>query len=224
MPQFNYKTGEIIAKIVYYGPSFGGKTTSLQWLHTKFNPLNPGQLFSLETKGDRTLFFDMLPVNIGRIDWMTLRVKVYTVPGEVRYNATRRMLLTGVDAIVFVADSEISRYHDNLESLHDLTSNLHEKGLSIRTIPLVFQYNKRDLPRILPLKTIDQKLNFRQTASFGSIAIDPHHPGVLESFIAVLISMIKTFNTKYRSGKPISVQRMITALENNIRKRAADTV
>ena len=104
MAQFNYNTREIIAKVVYYGPSVGGKTTNLQWLHSKLDPRSVGKLFSLETEADRTLFFDLLPINLGNIKGMDLRLKVYTVPGQVKYNSTRKMVLTGADAVTFVAD------------------------------------------------------------------------------------------------------------------------
>ena len=219
MPQFNYKTGEIIAKIVYYGPAFGGKTTNLRWLHNKLDPLRIGKLFTLETKGDRTLFFDLLPINFGKIDWMTLRVKVYTVPGEVRYNATRKMVLTGADAVIFVADSEIHRHPDNVKSLKNLAENLAVKGMNINAIPLVFQYNKRDLSPILPINVLDKKLNFRNFPSFGSIAIDPYNSGVLDSFIAVTLSMLNAFGNKYNLDMPINTQHIAEKFEQNLRKK-----
>jgi mutual gliding-motility protein MglA len=197
MAQLNYNTREIIAKIVYYGPSFGGKTTSLQWLHSKFDPQYIGTLFSLDTEADRTLFFDLLPLNLGIINGMDLRLKIYTVPGQVKYNTTRKMVLTGVDAVVFVADSEMHRHKDNLESLDNLSRNLAEKGSDIRTIPLVLQYNKRDLPNVLPLDVMNAKLNFRHLAAFGSVAIQPHDQGVLEGFLAVLTVMVKSFQRRY---------------------------
>ena len=122
MAQFNYNTREIIAKVVYYGPSVGGKTTNLQWLHSKLDPRSVGKLFSLETEADRTLFFDLLPINLGNIKGMDLRLKVYTVPGQVKYNSTRKMVLTGADAVVFVADSDAKRHKDNVESLKNLAA------------------------------------------------------------------------------------------------------
>lgn len=219
MPQFNYNTGEIIAKIVYYGPAFGGKTTSLQWLHHKFDPLKTRNLFSLDTEGDRTLFFDLLPMDFGKIDWMTLHVKIYTVPGEVKYNATRKMVLTGADAVIFVADSEIARHQENLNSLKNLAQNLSLKGMNIRTIPLVFQYNKRDLAHVLPLDILDQKLNFRNLPSCGSIAIDPYDFGVLESFIMVLHTMIESFGQKYNLAKLGDLDQIIRKLEEQIREK-----
>jgi mutual gliding-motility protein MglA len=226
MAQFNYNTREIIAKVVYYGPSIGGKTTNLQWLHSKLDPRSVGKLFSLETEADRTLFFDLLPINLGNIKGMDLRLKVYTVPGQVKYNSTRKMVLTGADAVVFVADSDIQRHKDNVESLKNLAENLGANGLNIRTIPLVLQYNKRDLPNILPIEVMDKKLNFRNLPSFGSIAIDPNDNGVLESFIAVLVSMVESFGEKYKIGKTSEeIKRITTKLERNLRehiKRSTD--
>ena len=219
MANFNYNTREIIAKIVYYGPSFGGKTTSLQWLHNKFDPQYIGKLFSLDTEADRTLFFDLLPVHLGVIKGMSLRLKIYTVPGQVKYNATRKMVLTGADAVVFVADSEISRHKDNLESLENLAKNLAEKGLDIKSIPLVLQYNKRDLPNVLPLEVLNEKLNFRRLPAFGSIAVNPNDQGVAESFIAILGLMVKSFRQKYNVAETEDeLKQTITKLEKTFRR------
>lgn len=218
MAQLNYNTREIIAKIVYYGPSFGGKTTSLQWLHGKLDPQYIGRLFSLDTEADRTLFFDLLPIHLGVIKGMELRLKIYTVPGQVKYNATRKMVLTGADAVVFVADAETTRHKDNIESLNNLAKNLAEKGLDINSIPLVLQYNKRDLPTILPLEVMNKKLNFRHLPAFGSIAIDPTDHGVLESFIAIVISMIISFNQKYQIAETEEeMKHILSKLENTFR-------
>lgn len=226
MAQFNYNTREIIAKVVYYGPSVGGKTTNLQWLHSKLDPKSVGKLFSLETEADRTLFFDLLPVNLGNIKGMDLRLKVYTVPGQVKYNSTRKMVLTGGDAVVFVADSDVKRHKDNVESLKNLAENLAANGLNIRTIPLVFQYNKRDLPNVLPLEVMDKKLNFRNLPSFGAIAIDSNDQGVLDCFIAVLVGMVESFAEKYKIGKNSDeIKRITEKLEKNLREhvRRGDT-
>ncbi len=219
MAQFNYNTREIIAKVVYYGPSLGGKTTNLQWLHSTLDPRSVGKLFSLETEADRTLFFDLLPINLGNIKGMDLRLKVYTVPGQVKYNSTRKMVLTGADAVTFVADSDVKRHKDNVESLKNLAENLAANGLNIRIMPLVFQYNKRDLPNVLPIEVMDKKLNFRNLPSFGSVAIDPNDSGVLDCFIAVLVSMVESFGEKYKIGKTSDEIRRITAkLEKNLRE------
>ncbi|PIE32966.1 gliding-motility protein MglA [candidate division KSB3 bacterium] len=219
MAQFNYNTREIIAKVVYYGPSVGGKTTNLQWLHNKLDPRSVGKLFSLETEADRTLFFDLLPINLGNIKGMDLRLKVYTVPGQVKYNSTRKMVLTGADAVAFVADSDVKRHKENVESLKNLAENLAANGLNIRTIPLVLQYNKRDIPNVLPIEVMDKKLNFRGLPSFGSIAIDPNDQGVLNCFIAVLVAMVESFGEKYKIGKSSDeIKRITEKLEKNLRE------
>ncbi len=219
MAQFNYNTREIIAKVVYYGPSVGGKTTNLQWLHNKLDPRSVGKLFSLETEADRTLFFDLLPINLGNIKGMDLRLKVYTVPGQVKYNSTRKMVLTGADAVAFVADSDVKRHKENVESLKNLAENLAANGLNIRTIPLVLQYNKRDLPNILPLDVMDKKLNFRGLPSFGSVAVDQNNLGALDCFIAVLVSMVESFGEKYKIGKSSEeIKRITQKLEKNLRE------
>ena len=219
MAQFNYNTREIIAKVVYYGPSVGGKTTNLQWLHSKLDPRSVGKLFSLETEADRTLFFDLLPINLGNIKGMDLRLKVYTVPGQVKYNSTRKMVLTGADAVTFVADSDAKRHKDNVESLKNLAENLAANGLNIRAIPLVLQYNKRDLPNILPVEVMDKKLNFRNLPAFGSVAVDPNDLGVLNCFIAILVAMVESFADKYKIGKSSDeIKRITTKLEKNLRE------
>ncbi|MBD3309343.1 gliding-motility protein MglA [candidate division KSB3 bacterium] len=205
-----------MAKVVYYGPSRGGKTTSLRWLHQNFGSHCTGQLFALDTHADQTLFFDLMPMRLGTIGGFQLRLKLYTVPGQIHYNITRKMVLTGTDAIVFVADSTLTRHEDNLESLRNLEMNLNVKGLDIRTIPMVFQYNKRDLSETLPLDVMDRKLNFRHLPSFGSIAIHPQHDGVLRSFIAVIDAMLKSFERTYgvwkSSSKLYSPTRHLTTI------------
>jgi signal recognition particle receptor subunit beta len=217
MAQYKYDTREIIAKLVYYGPSCSGKTTNLQWLHCKLDPRNVGQLFSLETQGDRTLFFDLLPLNLGKIRGMDLRLKIYTVPGEVKYNTTRKMVLSGADAVVFVADSDPKRHDLNVASLKNLADNLVANGLHFNTIPLVFQYNKRDLPQADPIPVLDKKFNDRNLPSFGSVAIDANDYGVLESFIAILSSMVRSFGEKYQFGTDAEITTITNSLEKNLR-------
>jgi signal recognition particle receptor subunit beta len=223
MAQFNYNTREIIAKVVYYGPSFGGKTSSLQWLHTASDPKYIGTLFSLDTEADRTLFFDLLPINLGMINGMDLRLKIYTVPGQVKYNTTRKMVLAGADAVVFVADSTDGRHADNVESLNNLARNLAEKNLDIKTIPLVFQYNKRDLPETRSIETMNETLNFRNLPAFGSIAIDQNDQGVLESFLAVLHIMLQSFREKYDLDENnTGIQPMLAKVEQTFRNHVKE--
>jgi signal recognition particle receptor subunit beta len=176
----NYTTMQMTAKIVYYGPGLCGKTTNLQWIHQKTAPRSRGEMVSLETEGDRTLFFDLLPLDVGIIGGMKIRLQLYTVPGQVFYNATRRLVLKGVDGVVFVADSQVPALEPNEESLANLKQNLEELGLNASEIPLVMQYNKRDLPRnILPVERLEKALNPTGMPHFEAAAI--HGVGVFET-------------------------------------------
>ncbi len=154
---------EIQAKIVYYGPGRGGKTTNLLHVHESMSRMVCGKMVTIDTKGDRTLFFDFLPLNVGKVLNMTIRVQLYTVPGQVMYNATRKLVLRGVDGIVFVADSLRVQKNKNIESLENLFQNLSDEGLSIGQMPLVLQYNKRDLMEsnipLLPVEELENDLN-----------------------------------------------------------------
>src|SRR6188472_602808 len=161
MVLFNYSTKELTAKVVYYGPGLCGKTTNLQWIHEKTPIKNKGKMLSLATEADRTLFFDFLPIDLGTIRGMKTRIQLYTVPGQVFYNATRRMVLKGADCVVFVADSQEPVLDANLESLENLRQNLDANELDPDNIPLVIQYNKRDLPNAAPLADLNKVLNTR---------------------------------------------------------------
>jgi len=157
MAIFNLKNREIECKIVYYGPGRCGKTTNLEYIHKSFKKQVAGEMVSVNTEGDRTLYFDFLPLGLGQIKGCDVRVQLYTVPGQVQYRSTRKLVLMGVDAIVFVADSLVIRREKNLLSLKDLQDNLKEYNLSIFKIPLIMQYNKRDLAKQgMPLMTIEQ--------------------------------------------------------------------
>lgn len=159
MANINYAFREIACKIVYYGPGFGGKTTNLQFVHSNVPEKHRGQLVSLATEQDQTLFFDFLPLDVGDVKGFKTKFQLYTVPGQVFYNATRKLVLRGVDGIVFVADSQADRLQDNIESLTNLEENLREYGLSLDRVPLVIQYNKRDLPNAMPLDQLRAHLN-----------------------------------------------------------------
>src|SRR6187455_1192685 len=148
---FNYATMQMAAKIVYYGPGLCGKTTNLHHIYTKPSPQSRGEMVSLETETDRTLFFDLLPIDVGVIGGFKTRLQLYTIPGQVFYNTTRKLVLKGVDGIVFVADSQVAMQDANADSLRNLRENLAEIGIKLEEIPLVFQYNKRDLANILSL-------------------------------------------------------------------------
>jgi signal recognition particle receptor subunit beta len=170
MVLFNYATKEITAKIVYYGPGLCGKTTNLQFVYDSLPSNNKSKMLSLATKTDRTLFFDFLPLDLGKIRGMRTKLQLYTVPGQVYYNSTRQLVLKGADGIVFVADSQDFALDANQESLQNLEDNLKRQGIRLREMPLVIQYNKRDLPNTLPVAEIDKELNKLQSPSFESVA------------------------------------------------------
>ncbi len=173
MPLVNYVTREITCKIVYYGPGRSGKTTNLRHVHDRLPPGRAGQMVSLATEGDRTLFFDFLPVDLGVVANFTTRFQLYTVPGQSYYAATRRLVLQGADGVVFVADSRRRQMDENLASFQDLHEQLASHGVDPRLMPMVLQYNKQDLPRELlmaPEELADQ-LNFRGAPEFAADAL-----------------------------------------------------
>ncbi len=159
MSLINYASREINCKIVYYGPGLGGKTTNIKYIYSKILPGIRGKLISLATELDRTLFFDFLPVDVGTIKGFKTRFHLYTVPGQVYYNASRKLILKGVDGIIFVADSQIERFDDNIISMENMQDNLEMIGLTTLSLPLVIQYNKRDLPNISPIEKLQSVLN-----------------------------------------------------------------
>jgi signal recognition particle receptor subunit beta len=170
MPLVNYATHEITCKIVFYGPGRSGKTTNLQYIHGSLPQERKGEMVSLATETDRTLFFDFLPLDLGDISGFRTRLQLYTVPGQVYYNATRKLVLRGADGVVFVADSVPGRMDANIESLRNLQENLLEHGFDIREIPTVLQYNKRDVTGATPVPEMQEMLNFRDAPSHQSIA------------------------------------------------------
>ncbi len=167
MSFINYAAREIICKLVYYGPGMGGKTTNIQYIYGQTAPDNRGKMVSLPNETERTLFFDFLPLNIGDIKGFRTRFHLYSVPGQQFYDASRRLVLKGVDGVVFVADSQVDRMEDNLESFRSLDENLKEEGYDLRQIPLVFQYNKRDMPNPIPISVLHNELN-----TFGAPEIE----------------------------------------------------
>ena len=204
---FNYTTMQMTAKIVYYGPGLCGKTTNLQAIHQKTAPQSRGEMVSLETETDRTLFFDLLPLDVGVIGGMKVRLQLYTVPGQVFYNATRKLVLKGVDGIVFVADSQAVALDTNLESLSNLGINLTELGLGMDQVPVVFQYNKRDLRNILPVEQLTEALNARGAPYFEAAAL--HGIGVFETLktisrLAISSVRKKLSDEKTKPGGPVS--------------------
>ncbi len=170
MSFINYSSREINCKIVYYGPGLCGKTTNLQYIYKKTNPEQKGKLISLATETERTLFFDFLPLALGDIKGFRVRFHLYTVPGQVFYAASRKLILKGVDGVVFVADSQIDRMEANIESLEDLKINLSEQGYDLEKLPFVIQYNKRDLPNIVPVDELNKVLNPNGVPYFEAVA------------------------------------------------------
>jgi signal recognition particle receptor subunit beta len=166
----NYSSREINCKIVYYGPGLCGKTTNLQYIFQKTNPENRGKMISLATETERTLFFDFLPLALGSIRGFKVRFHLYTVPGQVFYDASRKLILRGADGVVFVADSQVDRIEANVESLENLRVNLAEHGFNLDTIPLTLQYNKRDLGDIVPVEELNGLLNQRGVPTFNAVA------------------------------------------------------
>jgi hypothetical protein len=181
MALFNYTTKEITVKVVYYGPGLSGKTTNLQYLHHIITPDRKGKLLCLPTESDRTLFFDLLPIDLGKIRDFSLRFQLYTVPGQVRYNATRKLVLKGADAVIFVADSQREMREQNIESFKNMRDNLIANSINPDEIPIILQYNKRDLPDILSIDELNTDLNETDKYKYiESIAIDG--TGVEDSF------------------------------------------
>jgi signal recognition particle receptor subunit beta len=170
MTFINYAAREINCKIVYYGPGLGGKTTNLQHVYEKTSPGARGRLISLATDTDRTLFFDFLPLDVGEIRGFKARFHLYTVPGQVFYDASRKLILRGVDGVIFVADSQESRMEANVESVRNLDKNLREQGYDIATIPYVLQFNKRDLPAAVPVDEMYRRLNIKGEPTFEAVA------------------------------------------------------
>jgi signal recognition particle receptor subunit beta len=179
----NYVAREINCKIVYYGPGLGGKTTNLQYVYEITESGNKGKMISLATETERTLFFDFLPIDLGQIRGFRTRFHLYTVPGQVFYDASRKLILRGVDGVVFVADSQEERLDANLESISNLTTNLKEHGFDLYKIPYALQLNKRDLPNVLPVEYLKQQLIVKAEPVFEAVAT--RGTGVLETLKAV---------------------------------------
>lgn len=199
MVVLNYTGGEINAKIVYYGPGVSGKTTNLEFIHEKTPNNAKGKMVSMKTQTDRTLFFDFLPLELGEINGYRTRFLLYTVPGQVYYNATRKLVLKGVDAVVFVADSSRAKLDENLESLRNLEQNLNEHGMSLDEIPWVIQYNKRDLPDAVPVAELDARLNPLKKPSFEAVA--SKGTGVYETFHGIATMVYRVLKDRLEKGE-----------------------
>ncbi len=187
MSFINYSSREIILKIVYYGPGLCGKTTNVKFIYAGTNPDARGKLISLETKQERTLFFDFLPLSLPKIRGFKTRLHLYTVPGQLFYSASRKLIMKGADGVIFVADSQRERAEANIISMEDLKENLEAYDMSVDSIPFVIQYNKRDLPNVLPVEELREALNpGRKYPDFEAIAADRNGPGVFDTLKSVV--------------------------------------
>jgi PAS domain S-box-containing protein len=216
MVQFNTRANEILLKLVYYGPGLSGKTTNLQSLHAMCSETSRGEMFSVNTQEDRTLFFDLLPINLGYIYGNAIHLQIYTVPGQVQYDASRRVVLGGADGVVFVADSSEAKMQENVDSLSNLYHNLNANRLNIKQIPFVIQYNKRDLPDAMAVGVMNRRLNFRSVPFFEAVA--PRGTGVLETFLSITKDTVGTTFRKYHLDKKIKdFEEMLNLIDTNIR-------
>ena len=210
MVQINFALKEVNCKVVFYGPGMSGKTTNLEIVHQKAPEENKGELTSISTDGDRTLFFDFMPLDLGNVAGMRTKFQLYTVPGQVYYNSTRKLVLQGVDGIIFVADSDPDKMDENVESYSNLIENLAEYGKDIRELPHVIQYNKRDLPNALPVAEIDKIMNKFGVPTFEAVAYTGE--GVfptLKTLAAMVLESIEKIdgrNPRRSAAKPASVQ------------------
>ena len=200
MSLVNYSTREITSKIVYYGPGRSGKTTNLQYIHGQVPEDRRGRMMSLATETDRTLFFDFLPLDLGTISGFQTRFQLYTVPGQVYYDATRKLVLQGADGVVFVADSQRAQREENVESFRNLQVNLLEQGVDPRTIPIVLQYNKRDLPDVMSMDALDDLLNYRDLPRYEARALSG--AGVFDTLRGISSEVLKRLAQRF--GRPVS--------------------
>jgi hypothetical protein len=192
MSMINYASREINCKLVYYGPGLGGKTTNLEYVFNKVNPDTRGKLISLATEQERTLFFDFLPVDLGTIRGFKTRFHLYTVPGQVYYNASRRLILKGVDGIVFVADSQAERMDANIAAMENLYENLTDYGYEAGRLPIVLQWNKRDLANAVPAEELRAQLNPGGLPEFEAVAVEGR--GVFDTLKAVSKLVLKSLS------------------------------
>lgn len=195
MALINYAKREIICKIVYYGPGRSGKTTNLQYIYSRLPDERKTNMISLATEMDRTLFFDFLPLNLGKIGQYTIKYQLYTVPGQVYYDSTRKLVLQGADGVVFVADSQQSRFEDNVENIENMNENLKKNDLSIDEIPVVLQFNKRDVVDLTSIDNLSKALNLRNWDQIEAIAISGI--GVIETLKLISNKVLSSIKGKY---------------------------
>ncbi|RMH21737.1 MAG: gliding-motility protein MglA [Gemmatimonadetes bacterium] len=192
MSMINYASREINCKIVYYGTGLGGKTTNLEYVYSRVNPETKGKMISLATETERTLFFDFLPIDLGEVRGFKTRFHLYTVPGQVYYNASRKLILKGVDGIIFVADSQRERMEANVEAMHNLYENMDSYGYDLSQIPFAIQYNKRDLSNAMPVEELRAQLNPTGVPDFEAVAIEGK--GVFETLSAVSKMVVQSLS------------------------------
>ena len=207
MVEISHRERVVRAKIVYYGPAAGGKTTNLVVLHRRADPKRRGEMVSVNSTQDRTILLDLLPMKTPAFRGYELRFQVIAVPGQRMYAASRKLLLNGADAVVFVANSAADRWEETIQSLREMNQNLLAHGLDPTTIPVAFQYNKRDLPEVTPLEAMDRTLNARRSASFPAVAI--REEGVLETFKAVLLLTMEDITKRFKLGASVRNARTI---------------
>jgi signal recognition particle receptor subunit beta len=193
----NYSTREITCKIVYYGAGRSGKTSNLQYIHAFVPEDRRGAMVSLATETERTLFFDFLPLDLGLISGFRTRIQLYTVPGQVYYSATRRLVLRGADGVVFVVDSQRERFDENYESFRSLHEQLLEEDVDPRDFPLVIQYNKRDLPGVFPVADLEDAFNYRDLPSFPAVAVEGD--GVFPTLKSVSTLVLQSLSRRFRA-------------------------
>ena len=202
MVQINFANKEIQCKVVYYGPGMSGKTTNLEVVHKKAPPAAKGELTSIATEGDRTLFFDFMPLDLGNIAGIKTKFQLYTVPGQVYYNSTRKLVLQGVDGVVFVCDSQAEKIEENIEALENLKANLKEYGRDLESIPVILQYNKRDLPTAMTVEELDKRLNPMGLTTFEAVASTGE--GVFPTLKALASLVLESINRDKSGGAPKS--------------------
>ena len=203
MVQINFALKEVNCKIVYYGPGLSGKTTNLEVVHQKAPGNSVGDLTSIATEGDRTLFFDFLPLNLGQVAGMKTKFQIYTVPGQVYYNSTRKLVLQGADGVVFVADSKRGKMDENIESLGNLQENLKEHGLDISNIPIILQYNKRDLPDVYSIEELEEALNSWDAPHCEAVARDGQ--GVFPTLKRLAGMVLESLNDQHAPKRSSSI-------------------
>jgi len=222
MVQFNFSERTIKAKVVYYGPAQSGKTTNLEQIHRLTDPEGANRLISLNTAQDRTLFFDLLPFSLGAVSGYDFKIQLYTVPGQVQYNATRRVVLAGADAVVFVADGQRNQLKENMSAFENMKVNLLANRLVPEKVPLVLQYNKQDLPDLLPQGEMDKALNFWGRKAFPAVA--SRGEGVLETFVAVVQDMLAAiavkYNLKEKGLDPSTVHEVVAQAFSTLLRKA----